>query len=110
GCIGVLHFEPVGRAAMEVAKSLRFDRYLQAEFARHGGRRRDRLSRRVCCEYGRRSRTPGSVLSVHASQKHGETALLRPRSAKVTLYECQRALVRLYSHPQMLRPCWPLAG
>jgi hypothetical protein len=44
------------------------------------------------------------------AQKHGETALLRPRSAKATLYECHRALVRLYSHPQMLRPCWPLAG
>ena len=67
-------------------------------------------ARYTCCEDGQRSRTPGSVLSVHAPQKHGETALLRPRSAKATLYECDRALVRLYSHPQMLRPCWPLAG
>ena len=34
-----------------------------------------------------------SVLSVHARRKHGEAALLRPRSAKGT--ECHRALVRL---------------
>jgi hypothetical protein len=32
-----------------------------------------------------------------------EAALLRPRSAKGTLHECHRALVRLYSHPQILR-------
>jgi len=30
--------------------------------------------------------------------------------AKGTLHECHRALVGLlYSHPQMLRPCWVLA-